>query len=47
MAKVYEHSSEKNAIKVWYDFKMQDSLPPCSELNKNSKQINYFMFAVQ
>ena len=26
---------------------MHDSLPPCSELNKNFKQIDYLMHAVQ
>jgi len=30
-----------------YNFVMYDSLPPCSELNKNLKQIDYLMLAEQ
>jgi len=30
-----------------YNFEMHDSLPPCSELNKNLKQVDYFMPGVQ
>jgi len=26
---------------------MHDSLPPCSELNKNLKQVDYLMLALQ
>jgi len=44
---VYECNSKKNALKVMYNYVMHDSLPPCSEFNKNLKQIDYLMFAVQ
>ena len=47
MAQVYEHNSKKNAFKVMYNFVMHDSLPPCSELNKTLKQIDYLMHAMQ
>jgi len=47
MAQVYEYNSKKNVFKVMYNFIMHDSLPPCSELNKNLKQIDYLMLAVQ
>jgi len=47
MAQVYDYDSKKNALKVMYNFVMHDSLPPCSELNKNLKQIDYPMLAVQ
>ena len=30
---MYEYNSEKYAFKVLYDDEMQNSLPPCSELN--------------
>ena len=40
MAQVYEFNSRKNAFKVMYNFVMRDSLPPCSGLNKNLKQID-------
>jgi len=30
---VFEYYYEKNAFEVLYDFEMQDSLPPYSELN--------------
>ena len=33
MAQVFEY----NAFKALYNFEMQDSLPPCSDLNKNLK----------
>ena len=42
MAQVYyKCNSQKNAFEVMYmyNFVMHDSLPPCSELNKNLKQI--------
>jgi len=45
MAQVYEYNSKKNAFKVMYNFVMYDSLPPCSELNKNLKQIDYLILA--
>ena len=47
MAQVYEYNSKKNAFKVMYDLVMHDSLPPCSELNINLKQIDYLTLAVQ
>ena len=47
MAQAYEYNSEKNAFKVMYNFEVHDSLPPCSELNKNLKQIDYLMLVVQ
>ena len=47
MAQVYEYNSEGNAFEVMYHFEMHDSLPPCSELNKNLKQIEYLMLDVQ
>jgi len=34
MVQMYEYNSEKNEIKVMYNFEMHDSLPPCSQLNK-------------
>ncbi len=46
MAQVYEYNSEKNEFKVMYSFEMHDFLPPCSQLNKNLKQIDYLMLAV-
>jgi len=45
MTQVY--NSKKNTFKVMYNFDMHDSLPPCSKLNKNLKQIDYFMLVVQ
>jgi len=30
-----------------YNFVMHDSMPPCSELNKYFKQIDYLMLAAQ
>ena len=47
MAQVYKYHSKKNAFKVMYNFVMHDSLPPCAELNKNLKQIDYLMLVVQ
>jgi len=37
MAKVYEYNSEKIVLQVLYNFEMQNSLLPCSELNKEFK----------
>jgi len=47
VAQVYKYNSEKNAFEIMYTFEMHDSLPPCSELNKNLKQIDYLMLDVQ
>jgi len=33
MTQVFEYNSEKIAVEVLYNFEMQDSLSPCSELN--------------
>jgi len=33
MTWVFEYNSEKTAFEALYNFKIQDSLPPCSELN--------------
>jgi len=47
MAQVYECNFQENAFKGMYNFAMHDSLPPCSELNKNLKQRDYLLLAVQ
>ena len=44
---VYEYNSKKNEFKVMYGFEMHGFLPPCFQLNKNFKQIDYLMLAVQ
>ena len=41
MAQVYDYNSEKKEFKVMYSFEMHDFLSPCSQLNKNFKQIDY------
>jgi len=47
VAQVYEYNSEKNAFEIMHTFEMHNSLPPCSELNKNLKQIDYLMLDLQ
>ena len=47
MAQVCEYNSEKTAFEIMYTFEMHDSLEPYSKLNKNLKQLDYLMLAVQ